>query len=88
MTVLGACRLIAGAAIAVTLASGPALAQSSQGTGTTSGAAAGNNVQPSTANDKKSGGDNTTGSTAAGAPGTAAKKGSESGPAPDQKPHH
>ena len=86
MRINGACRLAAGSTFAVMLAVAPALAQSTQSAGTTSGPRAGNTVQPSSANDKKSGaGPN--GSAGAGAPGKAAEKGSESGPAPDQKPH-
>ena len=87
MNNLGVNRMVMGAAVTVLMAVTPALAQSSQSTGT-SGPAAGSNVQPSAAAQKKNDGDTSSGATSAGAPGTAAKKGSESGPAPDQKPPH
>ena len=81
-------KTAAGFAIAVMIAAGPALAQSTPTNGTTSGPAAGNNVQPSGAAQKKDSEDKSTGANAAGAPGVAAKKGSESGAAPEQKPHN
>jgi hypothetical protein len=69
------------------LMAGPAFAQqaqtgqAAQANGTTSGPAAGNNVQPSGATQNKSG-SAAAGSTSAGAPGAPAKKGTESGQPP------
>ncbi len=66
-------------AIALMVLGLPAFAQSSQSSGTTSGPAAGSNVEPSTATQKQAG---NRPSVAAGSPGVAAKKGSESGAKP------
>jgi hypothetical protein len=74
-----------GAAVFGLLMGGAVLAQESpqpgQANGTTSGPAAGNNVQPGGAMQKKSGSAHAR-HTSAGAPGTPAKKGTESGPPP------
>jgi hypothetical protein len=71
--------LAAVAAFALLVLGVPAFAQSGQSSGTTSGPAAGSNVQPSTATQKQAGNKP---SVAVGAPGVAAKKGSESGAKP------
>jgi hypothetical protein len=80
--------LYAGCAIALTLASPMAAVHAfaqqqpaGQANGTTSGPAAGGNVEPSAATQKKAGTPDA-GAVSAGAPGTAATKGSESGPKP------
>ena len=72
-------KTLASAAVGIVLAGTPALAQSSQSTGTTSGPAAGTNVEPGAATQKKAGNNP---DVSAGAPGAAAKKGSESGSKP------
>lgn len=76
---------LGGGVFAVALAcAGAAMAQQQQGT--TSGPAAGNTVEPSTATQKKTmNKDSQSGSMSSGAPGVAAKPGSESGPAPEKK---
>jgi hypothetical protein len=66
-------------ALALMLMGVPAFAQSSQSSGTTSGPAAGSNVEPSAAVQKHAGNKP---SVAVGSPGVAAKKGSESGAKP------
>jgi hypothetical protein len=80
-----------GAAIATLALGGTALAQQTNGqgqtggqsssSGTTSGPAAGTNVQPSAVTQKQAGTHNA-GAVAAGAPGAPAEKGSESGEKP------
>jgi hypothetical protein len=78
-------RVMAAAVMAGLLLQGNAIAQQSpqaaQASGTTSGAAARDNVKSSGATQTKSG-SATAGSTSAGAPGTTAKKGTESGAPP------
>ena len=85
---------VAGAAVTALLAFAPAaMAGSSSSQGSTTGPAAGSNVQPSTAvqkdnpaaqgNTGSSGsGQSAAGAVGAGAPGTAAKGGTEGGPSP------
>jgi hypothetical protein len=78
-------KIVAVMAVTSVLLSGTALGQQSpsdgQANGTTSGPAAGNNVQNSGATQKHSS-KASAGHTSAGAPGTPAEKGTESGPPP------
>jgi len=78
VTKIAACAVLYGA-----LFTGAALAQQQQPQGTTSGPAAGTNVEPSTVTQKKA--DSSGKATSAGAPGMAGPKGSENGPKPDKK---
>ena len=77
---MATCAVALGTLVAAS-ASAQQAAQQGQAAGTTSGPAAGSNVESSAATQKKAGTPNS-GAVAAGAPGAEAEKGSESGQKP------